>query len=134
MADSFPTMVKILLIGLGGFIGAILRYVISGLVQNMTRSISFPYGSLAVNVLGCLIIGALSQMVETRGVLSVQTRLFIFVGVLGALTTFSTFSNETINLVREGQLFHALANIALQVICCLSAVLLGRWLTYVIWR
>jgi CrcB protein len=127
-------MVKILLIGLGGFVGAILRYGISGLVQNLTRSISFPYGTLAVNVLGCLIIGALSQLVETRSVFSLQTRLFVFVGVLGALTTFSTFSNETINLVREGQWFYAAANIVLQLICCFAAVLLGRWLTYIIWR
>ena len=134
MADSFPALTRILLVGLGGFVGAILRYGISGLVQNMTRSISFPYGTLAVNVIGCLIIGALSQMVDTRGVLNVQTRLFVFVGVLGALTTFSTFSNETINLIREGQLFYAIANIGLQLILCLSAVLLGRWLTYIIWR
>ena len=134
MTNGWPAMVKILLIGLGGFIGAILRYGISGLVQNMTRSISFPYGTLAVNVIGCLIIGALSQLVETRGVLNVQARLFIFVGILGALTTFSTFSNETINLIRESQLFYAIANIVLQVILCLSAVVLGRWLTFMIWR
>lgn len=134
MADGFPTMVKILLIGLGGFIGAILRYGVSGLVQNLTRSISFPYGTLAVNVIGCLIIGGLSQLVETRGFFSVQTRLFVFVGVLGALTTFSTFSNETINLVRERQLFYALANTGLHIILCFAAVVLGRWLTYVIWR
>ena len=127
-------MVKILLIGMGGFIGAILRYGISGLVQNLTRSVSFPYGTLAVNVLGCLVIGALSHLVETRGIFGMQTRLFVFVGILGALTTFSTFSNETINLVREGQWFYAAANIVLQFICCFAAVLLGRWLTHIIWR
>ena len=132
-AAGYATMLKIFLIGMGGFIGAVLRYGVSGLVQNLSRSISFPYGTLAVNVIGCLIIGALSQLVETRGVLSVQTRLFIFVGVLGALTTFSTFSNETINLVREGQWLYALANIAGHMMLCFAAVLLGRWLTHVIW-
>jgi CrcB protein len=131
---GLPDMLKILLIGLGGFIGAILRYGISGLVQNLSRSISFPYGTLAVNVIGCLIVGALSQLVEARAVLSVQSRLFIFVGVLGALTTFSTFSNETINLIREEQWLYALANIFGHIILCFAAVLLGRWLTYMIWR
>jgi CrcB protein len=134
MAAGYPAMLKILLIGLGGFIGAVLRYGISGLVQNLSRSISFPYGTLAVNVIGCLVIGALSHLVETRGVLNVQARLFIFVGVLGALTTFSTFSNETINLIREGQWLYALANIVLHLILCFAAVLLGRWLTFSIWR
>src|SRR2546423_13973680 len=90
------------LAGVGGFIGSILPYSVSGFVQNLTRSIDFPYGTLAVNLIGCLAIGFLSQLAETRGFFTAETRTLVFIGVLGGFTTFSAFSNETINLWREG--------------------------------
>jgi CrcB protein len=125
---------KILFVGIGGFIGSVLRYAVSGYAQNWTRSVDFPYGTLTVNVVGCLMIGFLSQLAEARGVFSAESRAFIFVGVLGGFTTFSTFGNETMNLWRAGEIFAALANIAAHVVCGLGAVWLGRALAYLIWR
>jgi len=122
------------MVGLGGFVGSILRYAISGYVQDLFRSISFPYGTLAVNVAGCFIIGFLSHLAEARGVFSPDTRLFVFVGILGGFTTFSSFGNETINLFRDGQSLLAFTNVASNLILCLAAVWLGRIVAYSIWR
>ena len=85
-------MTKILLIGMGGFVGAVLRYAVGGGVQTLTRSISFPHGTMAVNVIGCFLIGGLTYLAETRSLFSANTRMFLFIGVLGAFTTFSTFA------------------------------------------
>jgi fluoride exporter len=125
---------KILLAGFGGFLGSVLRYSVSGLVQDVSRSIHFPYGTLAVNLIGCFAIGFLSQLAETRGVFTAETRTLVFVGVLGGFTTFSAFGNETINLWREGQTGLALANIAAHLVLCLGAVWLSRALAFQIWR
>ena len=92
-------MSKILLVGFGGFVGAVLRYGISGWVQRWTGSVNFPYGTLAVNLLGCLVIGLLAGLAEDRGLFTPEARLFLFIGVLGAFTTFSTFGIETLNLL-----------------------------------
>ena len=104
-------MSKVFLVGLGGFIGSVLRYLAGGYVQQLTRSIQFPYGTLAVNVIGCFIIGFLSQLADARGVFTVESRAFVFVGVLGGFTTFSTFGNETLNFLREGENLSALVNV-----------------------
>lgn len=127
-------MGKILLVGLGGFIGSVLRYVMSGYVQQWTKSFDFPYGTLAVNLLGCFVIGFLSQLAETHGVFTAETRVFVFVGILGGFTTFSTFGNETMNLLRDGENFLAVANVTGHVVLGLGAVWLGRVLAYKIWR
>lgn len=127
-------MGKILAIGVGGFIGSILRYAVSGFVQTWMKSVEFPYGTLVVNVLGCLVIGLLSQLIESRGILMAEVRAFVIIGVLGGFTTFSTFSNETINLWRDSQTIWALANVGAHVILGLGAVWLGRVLAHLIWR
>lgn len=127
-------MLKLLAIGCGGFIGAVMRYLISGLVQNFSGSIRFPFGTLAVNVLGCLFIGLLVYLVETRSVLSASTRLFVFIGLLGSFTTFSTFGNETLELLRDSKTTLALVNVGAQLILGLAAVWLGRLIAYGIWR
>src|SRR6478736_6122134 len=115
-------MGKIFLAGIGGFAGSALRYAVSGFVQNFSGSIRFPFGTLAVNLTGCLVIGFLSQLAETRGVFSADARTLIFIGVLGGFTTFSAFGNETINLWRDGENGLALINIAAHVVLCLGAV------------
>jgi CrcB protein len=125
---------KLFWVGLGGFAGAVLRYLVAGWTQQATRSVSFPYGTLAVNVLGCLAIGGLSYLAEARGVFSAETRLFVFVGLLGGFTTFSTFGNETLNLFRDGQALMAAANVVGNVILCLAAVWAGRAGAFAIWR
>src|ERR1700690_2194884 len=78
----------LLLVGIGGFTGSILRYVISGAIQQLTQSTSFSYGTLAVNVVGCLVIGILSQLAESYGLLTAETRALLITGVLGGFTTF----------------------------------------------
>ncbi|CUQ66814.1 fluoride efflux transporter CrcB [Candidatus Nitrospira inopinata] len=127
-------MIKLLLIGTGGFVGSILRYVISGAVQTASQSIAFPYGTLAVNVIGCFLIGFFSELAESRGLFSPDTRAFLIVGILGGFTTFSTFGNETMNLLHDGEWTLALLNVGAQVLLGLGGVWLGYILAYQIWR
>ena len=126
-------MGKLFLAGIGGFIGSSLRYGMTGYVQQWSRSIDFPYGTLAVNLIGCFLIGVLSQLAETRGVFTAESRTFVFIGILGGFTTFSAFGNETMNLWRDGQNGLALANIAAHLILGLGAVGVSRALAYQIW-
>lgn len=125
---------NLLLVGVGGFIGSIARYLASGYVQQISKSIDFPYGTLAVNVAGCFIIGFLAQLAEARGVLTGEARLFAITGFLGGFTTFSSFGNETLNLARDSQMINALANVGSNVILGLLAVWLGRTASYLIWK
>jgi CrcB protein len=81
---------------------------------------------LAVNLIGCFVIGFLSQLMETRSSFTAEARAFIFIGLLGGFTTFSAFGNDTINLLREGRMFHALANVAANVIVGLALIWFGR--------
>ena len=127
-------MQNLLLFGLGGFMGALLRYSVSGLIQNLSNSISFPYGTLFVNLLGCLLIGALSQLAEVRGVISPEARSFIFIGLLGAFTTFSTFGNDTVSLFRDGENLLSYINIGLHLVLGLSAIWLGQSLVSQPWK
>lgn len=124
----------LLFVGIGGFAGAILRYVLSGYVQQAARSAAFPYGTLAVNVVGCFVIGLLSQLAESRGLLVADTRALLLPGFLGGFTTFSTFGNETMNLFRDGEMPIALANTAANVLLGLGAVWAGRSVASLIWR
>jgi len=122
----------VLWVGLGGFVGAILRYLVVGWIAGWTKGINFPHGTLAANLIGCFIIGLLSHFLESRSVLGVEARLFIFMGVLGAFTTFSTFENETLNLLRTGNTLLALSNMTMHVV--LVMVWLGRALAELVWR
>ncbi len=127
-------MQNLLLIGLGGFMGALLRYGVSGFIQSWSKSINFPYGTLVVNLLGCLLIGILSQVGEVRGVISPEARYFIFIGLLGAFTTFSTFGNDTVSLFRDGENLLSYINIGLHLVLGLSAVWLGQSLISQPWK
>lgn len=118
-------------IGVGGGLGAMLRYWVGGVAQGWGRV--FPVGTLAVNVLGCFLIGAVSHLVEARGAATPETRGFLLVGVLGGFTTFSAFGHETLNLVRDGEQFLAAGNVAANVGAGLAAVWLGRALAHAIW-
>jgi len=125
---------NILLVALGGAMGSVSRYLLGTWVQSASRSIDFPYGTLTVNLLGCFVIGFLSQLAEARGAFTPESRALIFVGILGGFTTFSSFGNDTINLVRDGETFNALANVGTNVILGLALVWLGRTVAYWIWR
>ena len=126
-------LTNILLVGFGGFIGSVLRYLVSGAVQQSMKRLDFPYGTLAVNLIGCFIIGALAQYGEARGAFSNESRAFIFFGLLGGFTTFSSFGNDTVNLVRESFVMNALANVGANVALGLLAVWLGRSIGSLIW-
>jgi CrcB protein len=119
----------VVLVGLGGAAGSILRYWMSGAVQGLASSpasLGFPVGTLAVNVLGCLMIGALAQLAEQRSLLTPDARALLVVGFLGGFTTFSAFANETVGAWRSGAVLTALLNVALSVALCLAAVVAGR--------
>lgn len=118
-------MREILIVGAGGFLGAISRYWLSGQVHRWTSS-GFPWGTLTVNVVGCLAIGALMAMLETRIFVSPDARLFLGIGVLGSLTTFSTFGYETLELVRRSEFTLAAVNAAGSLVLGLGAVVVGR--------
>lgn len=115
-----------LLIGTGGFFGAILRYVFSNYIQNWLKITQFPIGTLVVNLIGCLLIGALAQLAEARDIFTPETSSLIFLGFLGAFTTFSTFSSDSFNFFREGQNLFFYLNIGGSVILGLVAVWAGR--------
>ena len=115
-----------LLIGTGGFLGAIMRYALSDYVQNWSKITQFPIGTLVVNLVGCLLIGALAQLAEARDIFTPETSSLIFLGFLGAFTTFSTFSSDSFNLFREGNNLLFYLNIGASVIFGLFAVWLGR--------
>jgi len=120
---------KILLVGIGGALGSILRYLATNGVQQLFRG-AFPFGTMAVNILGCLVIGFLSQLSDMRSVFTPESRAFVFVGVLGGFTTFSSFGNESVNLLRAGTTGQALANVTVQIAVGLAAVGTGRLLAH----
>ena len=95
-------MLKIAIIGLGGCIGAILRYLVAGGVHTLAKSASFPVGTMTVNISGCLLIGIGGGLIESRQLFSPEWRAFLFVGILGSFTTFSTFGYETLRYLQDG--------------------------------
>lgn len=114
------------LVGSGGFAGAILRYAVSGALQRCLPLATFPYGTLCVNLLGCLFIGALSGLADSRQLFGPELRAFALIGLLGGFTTFSTFAYESFAMARDGELLRAGANIGIQVVFGLGAA----WLAY----
>jgi fluoride exporter len=127
-------MVRVLLVGLGGFIGSVLRYLLGGLFQAVFNAAAFPAGTVLINLTGCLVIGLLSQLAESRGAFSDLTRALVFTGILGGYTTFSTFGNETMNLFRSGDVLLGIANAGTQVVGGLFLVWAGRAIGQLVWR
>ena len=125
-------MIKVLLVGSGGFIGSTLRYLIGTGVQGFFEKHRMPYGTMVVNILGCLIIGFLGGVSENRAWWTHEIRLFLFLGILGGFTTFSSFGYETVNLIRTNGGMHGFLNIAIHIILGLGAVWVGLKLSPVI--
>jgi CrcB protein len=126
-------MERIFLVGLGGFLGTVLRYVLGSWANRLKSGAAFPYETLLVNVLGCMAIGLLAALSEARGVLTGTTRAFLFIGVLGGFTTFSSFGYETFQLLRDGQAAVAALSVALQVMLGIGAVWAGHAVARVVW-
>jgi len=118
-------MKELVWVAAGGAIGAVARYLVS-LGLSRGGETAFPYATLLVNVVGSFALGALAGLMA-RGSLSNELRLFVGVGVLGALTTFSTFSVETWSLLRAGRIAGATFNVLGNVVLSLSAAALAAW-------
>jgi CrcB protein len=116
---------QVALVGAGGFLGSVARFVLGGLVHRLLPATTLQVGTLVVNVTGCLLIGILGGLAELRQALSPAYRVFLMIGVLGGFTTFSTFSYETLQLAQHGDLVKAALNVALQVVLGLAAAWIG---------
>lgn len=117
-------MQTLFFIALGGALGAVLRYAVTNGVHALIGR-GFPYGTLTVNVLGSLLMGAMYIIFIERVSNNLGLRVMIITGFLGAFTTFSTFSIETFNLLEEGEALKALLNILISVTLCLLAAWVG---------
>jgi CrcB protein len=117
-------MLKFLFIAVGGALGSLLRYAMQGWVQRLTAS-TFPLGTFAVNVLGCLLIGLVSGFFAGPQLVREEYRIGLTIGVLGGFTTFSTFGLETFNLANDGEFRLALLNMLLSCVVGFAAVWIG---------
>ncbi len=113
-----------LVIGVGGFIGAILRYAMSGWIQNGV--VAFPLGTLGVNFIGSFFVSLILYLSEYRGLFSEEIRIFLTIGVLGSFTTMSTFSFESFKLLEQGEIGALSLNVAGTLILTFLAVYLGK--------
>ena len=117
-------MPNLIIIGLGGFLGAIARHGLSGLAHRIS-GLALPVGTLIVNGLGCLAIGITMSIVDHRGFFSPTTNYFLMIGFVGSFTTFSALGYETFQMIRAGNFHLALGNIGINVIVGIGAVVLG---------
>ena len=113
-------MTQIMAIAIGGAVGSVLRYWLSTWVYALAGR-GFPYGTLVVNVLGCLVMGALFVLLVERMGENTLLRAGLLIGVLGGFTTFSTFSIETFNLVEQGAWLQAVVNSVASLVLCIGA-------------
>lgn len=113
------------MVGMGGFAGAICRYLVYEATLIFYKGSWLPLGTVTVNISGCFIIGLLGGISETREIFTPEIRALVFIGFLGGFTTFSSFGYEIFFLARNGQTGAAIANLMLQIILGLSAVWAG---------
>jgi CrcB protein len=118
-------LINAAVVGSGGFLGALARFGLSGLVHRKFPLTTFPLGTLGVNLLGCLLIGVITGFAESRQLFSPEFRIFALIGVLGGFTTFSTFGYETFVMLKDDKYLLAVANVGLHVILGLALVWLG---------
>lgn len=114
-----------LLVFIGAGLGGVLRFLASTAVQKACNGWVFPLGTFVVNISGCLAIGFLAQLAESKNLLQPEYRAFFLIGILGGYTTFSSFGYETLQLIRSGEFLYATANTVLQVVLGLFFVWLG---------
>lgn len=117
-------MIRVLMVGFGGFIGTLARYWLSGVVVKRYGE-TFPLGTLLVNLAGCLLVGFLFHVFYERALTSPTLRTAIFIGLLGGFTTFSAYGLQTFTLIRDGEIGFALLNVAASNVLGLILVWLG---------
>jgi CrcB protein len=121
----------ILIVGMGGFVGSVLRFLVARYVQVNVAG-EFPWGTLVVNVVGSMVIGLIFGLVERGDLVSAQWRIFLAVGICGGFTTFSTFANDALMLLQEKDFLRFATYAGLSFFLGILAVLLGRWLVLVL--
>ena len=120
---------NLLLIAIGGAIGSVARFLFSSLVQRVVPTL-FPFGTFAVNVVGCIVFGLIAGVAaRERVTLAPEARAFLLTGVLGGFTTFSTFAFESVHLLSDGQFLWAATNITGQVVAGLAGLWMGYLMT-----
>ena len=119
-------LLQVLYVGIGGFIGAALRYLISQCTSKACIS-QMPYGTLIVNVIGAILIGFIMELSLSTNSISPNMRLFLTTGIMGGLTTFSSFSYETMGLFSKGNISLGLLNVCLNLFLSLGGVLVGQY-------
>lgn len=124
-------MQSLLYIGIGGFIGACLRYIVS-VGSSKLFGTHLPYGTLIVNITGAILIGMIMELSLTTEIISPNLRLFLTTGIMGGLTTFSTFSYETITLLSDGNYIFGTLNICLNLFLSLFGVIVGKYISHII--
>lgn len=129
---STVTLLDVAVIGAGGCIGSVLRYLVSVFVQRATSAPDFPAGTLTVNLIGCFLIGFLMSLARDRGLLTSQVRLFLMVGILGGFTTFSSFAYESAELFSGGGYWRCAINVCASVAGGLAAVWAGQAVSRII--
>ena len=122
-------LIQYIIVGIGGSLGAVLRFIIETWVHGFSKTSLFPFGTLAVNLLGCLVIGFLFGIIAISQMIGLRARLFLITGFLGALTTFSSFGYETFILIKNQEFIIALFNILIQVVIGLFAVWIGYFIS-----
>lgn len=127
--NIYPVMIKtLLLVGTGGFLGSVSRFLASRFMQNYFPS-AFPFGTFFVNISGCFLIGLIYGFSERSSLLTSGWKLFLAVGFCGGFTTFSTFANENLALLRDGEFFNFILYTGLSVFIGIAATFLGVLIT-----
>jgi CrcB protein len=122
---------RYLLVALGGLMGSVARYWLAGVVQGLTDH-GFPTGTLAVNVIGSLVIGTVMTLSVERGLVGDDVRILLTAGFCGGFTTMSTFSYETLALLRGGERLLAFGNVGVTFVTCLAAAWMGSMIARIL--
>ncbi len=118
---------QIFIVGIGGFVGSIFRFVVGEISRRIIPLTQFPMGTLIVNIVGCFFIGLFGGLIEIKSIADSHLKLLLITGLLGGFTTFSAFGFDTYSLFRNDQIFKAIINVCVQVIVGLFAVVAGHY-------
>jgi len=122
-------LISAAMVGSGGFIGALCRFCVNGFIQRNPSLVAFPYGTLMVNMVGCLLIGLVAGLLESRQLANPDIRSFVIIGILGGFTTYSAFGFETFALLRDAEFLKAASNVLIHIVAGLFLVWIGYTLT-----